>query len=125
MLTVSPISGKCQASTDTSAPGPGAPVDRRARPDFYRGIHAGAPPVLPVQHVRDTIGAAAKFLAAVLINDLRRLLKALLPREKLLRLRLRHMALPDDPEVVPQYHSNEVSWRVPPPVQQFICALTC
>jgi hypothetical protein len=29
MHTVSPISGKCQAATDTSAPGPGSPVDRR------------------------------------------------------------------------------------------------
>ena len=29
MLTVSPLAGKCQASTDTSSPGPGAPVDQR------------------------------------------------------------------------------------------------
>jgi hypothetical protein len=35
-------------------------------------VHAGAPPVLPVQHVRDTIAEAANLLAAVFINDLRR-----------------------------------------------------
>src|ERR1700730_8062548 len=34
MLTVSPIGGKCQASTYTSAPGPGAPVDWRGRSVF-------------------------------------------------------------------------------------------
>jgi hypothetical protein len=34
-LTVSPIGGKRQASTYTSAPGPGAPVDRRGRWGFF------------------------------------------------------------------------------------------